>query len=272
MRFPERLTRFFPNYLHVLVIFAAFLVCAFLYDTRALHGLMSAGEGRVLVGRDIFSFNVAICAAIVFVSMNMMRLPLFFLRRPLEMTLGGYVVWCFGEVLLCSFFVALYLTLMSGDGLYFEYLGRTFAVLLSLFVWPYVILTLWFCLRDARETDPVSEGERLRFYDSRHQLRFITGASTLLFIEASENYVIIHYLDNGTEKQYQLRNTMKSVEPLCEKAGLVRSHRSFFINPAHIRQIRKDPQSGQFFADLGVDRDGGIPVSRKYYDNVTAVM
>ena len=271
MRFPERLTRFFPNYLHVLVLFVCFILFAFLYDPRPLHNLLTAGEGRVLVGRDIFSFNTAICASIIFVVMNMMRIPLFFLRRPLGMGFVGYLVWCFGEVLLCSFFVALYLTLMSG-GLYFEYLGRTIAVLLSLFAWPYVILTLWFCLRDARESGGVSEGERLRFYDSRHQLRFITGASTLLFIEASENYVIIHYLDNGTEKQYQLRNTMKSVEPLCERAGLVRSHRSFFINPAHIRQIRKDPQTGLFFADLGTDRDGGIPVSRKYYDGVTAMM
>ena len=272
MRLPERLTRFFPNYLHVLVMFVAFLICAFLYDPRPLHGLLSAGEGRVLAGRDIFSFNTAICAAIIFVSMNMMRIPLFFLRRPLEIGFWGYVVWCFGEVLLCSFFVALYLTLMSGDGLYFEFLGRTFAVLLSLLIWPYIILTLWFYLRDARENDPVSEGERLRFYDSRHQLRFITGASTVLYIEASENYVIIHYLDNGVEKQYQLRNTMKSVEPLSERAAFVRTHRSFFVNPAHIRQIRKDPQTGLYFADLGVDRDGGIPVSRKYYDSVTAVM
>ena len=92
-----------------------------------------------------------------------------------------------------------------------------------------------------------------------------------MYLESNENYVIIHFSENGVEKKYQLRNTLKSVEPLCEKAGFVRTHRGFIVNPAHVRLIRKEP-GGFFFADIGSDRPQGIPVSKKYYDNITAAL
>ena len=93
----------------------------------------------------------------------------------------------------------------------------------------------------------------------------------MLYIEANENYIIVHYQENGIEKRFQIRNSMKNIEPLCERAGFVRTHRSYIVNPAHIRMVRKDV-NGLYFADLGTENSDGIPVSKKYYDNVTAAL
>jgi DNA-binding LytR/AlgR family response regulator len=64
---------------------------------------------------------------------------------------------------------------------------------------------------------------------------------------------------------------MKSIEPLCEQAGFARTHRCFIVNPMHIKSIRKDT-GGVNFADLGCERSEGIPISKKYYDNITALL
>ena len=204
--------------------------------------------------------------------MLLTRLPFYFLRKTLRMGLGKYTLWCLGELLLLSAFAALYLTLMARGGHgYFYYLARCASCLLSLLAYPYLILTLFWGWHDAACTEPLSEGARLRFHDSRHQLKFITTAAAILYIEANENYILIHYLENGLEKTCQIRNSMKNVEPLCAQAGFVRTHRRFIVNPAHIKSIRRD-ESGIHMAELGAPEGGKIPVSKTYYEALAACL
>jgi DNA-binding LytR/AlgR family response regulator len=61
------------------------------------------------------------------------------------------------------------------------------------------------------------------------------------------------------------------VEEVSEKAGFVRTHRGFIVNPQHVKLIRKS-EGGYYFADLDMGGENGIPVSRKYYDSVTSVL
>ena len=265
--YPKTLAGFSPHLLYVFAIPAFFLLSVLLYEPSHLVDLMHTGE---TAGVALYSFNISIVTAIVFVVLLFSRLLLFLLRRHMDMTLGWFAMWCVMETVVASGFVALYLTLMDkGDNGFFLYLGRSISCLGSIFIYPYVILTLAFALSEARRAGTLESETRLKFYDSRHQLKFITSAESLMYLEANENYVIIHFNENGAEKKYQLRNTLKSVEPLCEKAGFVRTHRGFIVNPAHVRLIRKEP-GGFFFADIGSDRPQGIPVSKKYYDNLTA--
>jgi len=51
----------------------------------------------------------------------------------------------------------------------------------------------------------------------------------------------------------------------------VRCHRSYFLNALHVDLLKKD-QNGYMLAKL--DRDGldPIPVSKRYYEAVTAVL
>ena len=265
--YPKALKGFSPHLLYIFGLSAFFLLSVLLYEPSHLVSLMHTGE---TAGVQLFSFNISIVTAIIFVVMIISRLIMFLLRKHLDMTLGWFAMWCVMEIVVISCFVALYLTLMDkGSDGFFLFLGRSLSSLGSIFIIPYLILTLAFALSHARNSSVAEPESRLKFYDSRHQLKFITSASSLMYLEANENYVIIHFDENGEEKKYQLRNTLKSVEPLCEKAGFVRTHRGFIVNPAHVRLIRKEP-GGFFFADIGTDRPQGIPVSKKYYDNLTA--
>ena len=266
-RYPKSLTHFMPIYLYALIMPFFFLISCLLYEPSHICELMRTG------GEEYFSFNISIVAAIILVVMSLSRVVLFLLRKSMNMTLGWFGMWCVLETVLTAAFVALYLVLFGHgeQGGFFLYLGHCTTTLGSIFIYPYVILTLAYSYHDAKIGTPIEAGDRLKFYDSRHQLKFITSAGSVLFLEASENYIIIHYEENGIEKKYQIRNAMKNVEPLCEKAGFVRAHRSFILNPAHVKLIRKDPR-GFYFADLDLGSGDGIPVSRKYYDAVTSAL
>ena len=64
---------------------------------------------------------------------------------------------------------------------------------------------------------------------------------------------------------------MKAVDELCLSNGLVRCHRSYYVNPSHIKVLRKD-REGVVFAILDVDDVIDIPVSRKYYNSLSDLL
>lgn len=271
--YPKHFAKFIPNLLHAVSMPAFFLLCVLLYQPKALEDLMHTAEGMRDIS-NIWSFNIAICCAIILVCMVLMRLLFWALRKKMFMDLGRYSLWCIGETFVTSAFVALYLTLMdTGRDGYFYFLGPTFGIFVAIFVFPYMLLGLWYYYANALTIDRSSfDSMRLKFYDSRRLLKFVTPAESILYIESNENYIIIHYHENGVMKRYQLRNSMKSVEPLCEKAGFARVHRCYIINPTHVKQIRKE-EGGQYFAVLEYLSDNnGIPVSKKYHSNIIALL
>ena len=268
--YPKSLNRFFPCYVFALAVPAFFLVSVLLYEPRALCEMMHAGEGMSSIS-GTYSFNIIITFVIMLAVMSLSRVLLWLLRKHLAMDLYKYVVWCIGETLICAAFTALYLVLMDrGSDGWFSWFGRAIANLGAIALYPYLILTLFICARDADRREPQDPGARLKFYDSRHQLKFITESSSILYIESNENYIIVHYLENGFEKRVQIRTSMKNVEPLCEQAGFARAHRCYIINPQHVKSIRKSA-GGQNFADLGTG-DDGIPISKKYYDSIATML
>ena len=270
-KYPKSLTRFFPNLVFALAIPACFLISVFLYEPAALCRLMRAGEGVSAVS-NVYTFNIIICFTIMLGVMMLSRVLFWLLRKRLNMDLYKYCVWCIGEILLCSAFTGLFLVLMSrGDDGWFSWFGRCISSIGSVSIIPYLILTLAAIAVENYNAEPAEDVMRLKFYDNRHQLKFITEASSVLYIESNENYIVIHYLENGIEKRFQLRNTMKNIEPLCEQAGFARAHRCFIVNPRYVKTIRKD-SSGMFFADLGIDREEGIPLSKKYYGSIAAML
>ncbi len=271
-RFPKKMLKFFPNFLHILLIPAFFLLSILMYEPGPLIGLLRTGEGEVAMA-NVYSFNTSITAAIILLVITGTRLFFYFFARKMGVTFPWYIAWCFLETVLMSAFMALYLALMSSvPGDYFSMLARCFSCLASFFVYPYLILLLTYSWQDAlNRDDTLDEGARLKFYDGRHLLKFVVNSSNLIYMEADENYIIIHYLDGGVEKKYQLRNSLKNLEPLCEKAGFVRTHRGFIVNPDFVKAVRKDT-GGQYAAEIGDNSENGIPVSKKYYERLMSLL
>lgn len=260
-KYPQALGKFFPNLIFTLAIPASFLAGVLLYEPKALCALMSDNP-----------FTIVISFSIILGTMILTRLPFWLLRKKLPMTLWRYFFWCLGEILIACAFTALFLVLLDGSSdTWFAYWGRCISSIGSILIFAYLVLTLLYCYLDALNAEPVSNDARLKFYDSRHQLKFITTASSVTYIESNENYVQVHYLENAIPKKVQIRTSMKNIEPLCEQAGFARAHRCYIINPLHVKQIRKEI-GGLTFADITGGPEEGIPVSKKYYGSIAAML
>ncbi len=212
------------------------------------------------------AFNTTMLFCILFGVLLISRLLLYVLRRFFVPTWLAYSLWIFGEVLVASLFMALYVTLMyHGEYPYFDVVGLCLFFNLIVLSLPYVIISLSVVASEANDVGEPSEGGLIRFHDNTQKLKLVVAADALMYVKAEENYVRIKYLENGVIKDYVLRNTMKSLEPLLQKYGLVRCQRSFFVNPKHVKVLRKDKQ-GVVVAELDINGADTIPVSPKYYD------
>ncbi len=226
-------------------------------------------------GRVSLAFNITILAGILLLVLVGTRLAFFFLRKQLSMSKFGYALWCLGEIAVFSAFGALYLTLISPESEdYFAVLLNSLLYFLGVLVWAYAVLGFWIESRhkDSAPSDvPPENDSMVRFTDDSQRLKLAVAASSILYVQANVNYVNIYYLDSDKVKKYQLRSSMKRLEDTLQGHGLRRCHRAYFINPAHVKILRKD-EEGLVFADLDIAGCQSIPVSKTYYDSIAAIL
>jgi DNA-binding LytR/AlgR family response regulator len=107
------------------------------------------------------------------------------------------------------------------------------------------------------------------FHDEKDILRLSVKRDHLLYLEASDNYVNIYYLNKGKISRYLLRNSLKRMEDYFKNTEIVRCHRSFMVNFDKVKVIRKEKEGLQLELDLPSMID--IPVSRSYVEKVMAM-
>ena len=88
----------------------------------------------------------------------------------------------------------------------------------------------------------------------------------LLYLEASDNYVSIYYLNQQNVNRFMLRNTLKNIEEEMNSKDLVRCHRSYMVNCEKVRVIRREKDGVRLELDLPSAID--IPVTKTYLENV----
>ena len=177
-------------------------------------------------------------------------------------------------MLAASLFISMYIVLMDKEAEpFFELAGSSFIMMSATCIYPYGFLWLGLELYARNNEDqPVPEDHSLiRFHDEYGKLRFVIAPDVLIFIKSEDNYVQIHYLDQSRAKKFILRSSMRALEDTLSKHGLVRCHRSWFINPSYIKIVHRDG-SGQIVAELNVDGYESIPISRKYHDEVSRLV
>ena len=64
---------------------------------------------------------------------------------------------------------------------------------------------------------------------------------------------------------------MKSIDELCQDNGLVRCHRSYFVNPAYVKVLRKEKE-GVIYAEMETKDIVHVPVSKRYYDRLAELL
>lgn len=259
---PRLFRRFLPQLIHMLVLPLFFFVFIISYRPLGINAYFGAAS---------FGESVTVFACIIMLCLTVTRLLYYFLPLRLNYTL--YVLWCFGEVVVMAIFCAMYMWMRTNiPGPYLEEFSRCFEIILLTLAIPYSILALSIRVYDYNNVKAEPENTaRMRFYDVNRNLKFVVTADTILYIGAEENYINIYYTDGGKVKSYVLRNSMRSVDELCLTNGLVRCHRSFYVNPSHVRVLRKDKE-GFVSAELDVDDVREIPVSKKFYNNLAEML
>lgn len=262
--FPKTFRHFIPQLIHMIILPIFFFVFMLIYRPDGIDAFLK---------NDMYGVHITIMSCIILVSMIITRLIYYFLAHRFNYSL--YIFWCVCEVIFTSFFIALYVWLIRGkDMLYLEVLRETFRFLSMALFFPYVIYAQALKIYDVHisASDPNNDRiNRMRFYDDRHNLKIVLTSSTILYITSEENYVNIFYTDNGKLRHYVLRSSMKALEELCQDNGLVRCHRSYYVNPAHIKVLRKDKE-GVVFAELNASETIHIPVTKRYYGHLSELL
>ena len=268
---PDSFRTFSAQILYILVCPLFFMVFAILYSPFNLGPFLD-------MGHSWFAFNVSIIASIILVVLALSRMLYFSLRRVMEhFTWAHFVVWCLGEVFVAAMFISLYVTLMLHGAIpFFNVAAKCVGISYAILIYPYLILTLSIALNAKKRAALASasdgdDASLIRFFDEYKKLRLIIAAQAVLFIQAEENYVNIHYLDAGKQRKYVLRTSMRSLEDAADRHGLVRCQRSYYINPDHVKVLRRET-GGQIFAELDVDGYSSIPVSKTYYEKLSSLL
>jgi DNA-binding LytR/AlgR family response regulator len=186
------------------------------------------------------------------------------------------LVWIGAEILMMALFYALFEKFFLKDARIFTELvklsARNTALVLLL---PYSILWLYFSWNDKKgliermaDIQTMSENARdmIPFYDDKSAFKFSVKKENLFYLESTENYISICYLNKGKISKYLLRDTMKKMEENFAGTEIIRCHRSYMVNFEKVKVIRKDKDGLKLELDNPSVID--IPVSKTYADNV----
>ena len=261
---PKVYRRFVPQLLHMIVLPLFFFSFMLIYRP---FGVVE------YLGREWFAVHLTIISCIILLSVTLMRLMYYFIPMKLNYTL--YAFWCVAEIVFTSFFSALYVWLILGKTMpYFETVGILFQYLSFVLVFPYAIIALAlrvYAYHNRLVQPDDSQTQRMRFYDTKHNLKIVLTPDSILYIASDENYVNISYTENGKERTYNLRSSMKAIDELCQENGLIRCHRSYYVNPAYVKVLRKEKE-GVIYAEMESRDMIHIPVSKKYYDRLAELL
>lgn len=259
-RFPAIMTALRGNLSFVVALPLFWLSFVLLYQPQMWVKLLDMETASL-------NFNATIIMCILLGVVLISRGILLAVHNTLRMNWSRIIQWELCEVLAMSMFAALYVTLMyHGEYPYFHVVGKCLYALLLTLVYPYLVLNLAFAYVGEKEKEVVDES-LMRFVDNTQKLKLMIASSAVLYVEADENYVHVRYMEGERVKDYPLRTSMKSLEELMQKHGLLRCQRSYYINPNHIKVLRRDKE-GVISAELDVPNQKSIPVSPKYYEAV----
>ena len=242
-----------------------FLVFSLLYRPFGITEYFSLGSFGY-----IFHLLMFFCIILLIISISRIILINTGLREKSDLI--QYIVYCAGEIIICSAFIALYITIFKHDfSLYFFNLANCLKITFLTLAYPYSILILFQLFVSAKNGTLEQPQNLVKFYDEHKKLKLSIEAASILSIKAEDNYVRISYTEGNSIKEYLLRNSMKSQQENTSPYGLVRCHRSYIVNPAHIKVLSRDSQ-GQISATLDTAETFSVPVSKQYYEALSSLL
>lgn len=252
-----------------LILFTALFALVFIN----IYSPFGADEWFSLTKFQFFSYSsLVILAGVLVVVVS--RVIMYQVCKRRIINLGQFYIWIAAEVLAMALFYSIFEKFVLNDVREFVYLvkmsARNTALVLLL---PYSVAWLYLSGRDKKEQIRILEGlstdptpGMIPFYDDKSVLKLSVKKESLLYLEATENYITVCYLNKGKVSKYLLRATMKRMEESFEGTGIIRCHRSYMVNFEKVKVIRRDKDNLKLELDHPDVTD--IPLSKTYLQNV----
>lgn len=267
---PDYLTR--KGNLIRLVIFTAVFALAFIniYDPFRVDLYLELTGVRLFL---YSSFVILTGMLVVVVS----RLVMYYYSRVKRLNYWRYILWVFIEILVMAFVYSIYVKFILADERDFMEIASISMRNTSLVILlPYTILWLFFSWQDkSAKLEKLEEHKSpaeahnsamIPFRDEKGTLRLSLKHEDLLYLEAADNYVTIHYLHGSKVKKFMVRNTLRAYETQFEDLNIVRCHRSYMVNLDKVRIIRKEKDG--LHLELGIEPSVSLLVSKTYVERV----
>lgn len=129
-----------------------------------------------------------------------------------------------------------------------------------------IILELQNNLEEEKRKENGEGNNVIQFKDERNEVRFTLSLEKIIFIESSDNYCSIKYLNKNEISDFLLRNSLKKLSEELKDTPLQRCHRSYMINFEHVASLRRD--NNEISLEFDVKGIKEIPVSRSYNDKI----
>ncbi|MCR4660288.1 MAG: LytTR family transcriptional regulator [Bacteroidales bacterium] len=235
----------------------------------------SFGYDNIEVWKSHSALAIPVLCAIVAGSIAISRMLLLLTTHRSRLHVSEYLLWQLGELALVALFADLFIAIYFHLE-YFAMLHATLLIAVAVLAVPYVVYWLYIALADSNAQlaearadmlavqQRVQTGDRepLRLADEKGIVRLVLPADKVIAIESAGNYVTITHDASGHATRFSLRNTLKGLEHLCQQGGLVRCHRSYFVNLHRVKLLRKDPDS--LYAEIDTPGVADVPVSKTY--------
>lgn len=277
---PNPMNQKIPDYLYEkgnivrLIIYTAVFALAFIN----IYKPFGSQDWYHVSGMKYFIFTSLIILTGVLVVV-VSRIILYYRAKNYSLLLWHYLIWIFAEIVAMSLFFTLFEKLILKDPRELEVLLRESTLNTGLILLlPYSTIWLYFAWKDnAGKLEKMSNDEpiadisgknMINFVDEKNELKLSVQADQVLWLEAADNYVKIHYLNKGKVATFMIRNSLKIMEDRLSKTALIRCNRSVMINFDKVKVLRKDKEG----IYLGIDQENmpDIPVSKTYADRVMA--
>ena len=277
-------TRYIPGYLTTrqnltrLVLGTALYAWLFISIYQPFNSRQWVPEMTELEYFLFGSLVVLIAMAIIAISRTIMC----YYCKKHALSYFGYALWVTGEITATSLFYALIpIVFVGNDGdRFLSSWGNAATYTFFILLIPYAIVILAQILFHYREQLEAIEAHKqaeeegpenplpdmFNFYDDKNELKLSLRPDTLYYLEAADNYVMIHYTAQGKLQHYMLRATLRDIEERFQDVGLRRTHRSYIVNFSRVKLLKRSNDG--LMIDFDVEGVPNIPVSKTYMDTV----
>lgn len=230
------------------------------------------------------SLMVLVGCALISIS----RVIMYFFVKKISIGYLEYLIWIFAEIsILAIFYVFLGYKVGYIDNFIienpefaywdaiFEILRKTIANTTWMLLIPYIISFLYLynehllhVVIPEKDLQIIEkeEGKVIQFRDDKNDVKFTLTSDKIIYIESSDNYCSIKYINNEKLQDFMLRSTLKKLSEDLKDTPIQRCHRSFMINFEHVASLRRE--TTEICIEFDVEGIKEIPVSRSYNDKI----